>query len=226
MLRKLGYWAHDYLHAIHKHGYVFIYRKPPGHYLEVVQEGKTPIILIPGIYEKWHFLKAIADPLSLFGHPVYVLENLGYNISSIRDSAKLVRDLIDEKKLEKVIIIAHSKGGLIGKYLLAFENAGNKIIKLITIASPFGGSTLVKLVPHKAIKELHPESEIIKKLQEEKSVNNKIISIYGTYDNHIWPETSCVLNGAKNIQIREYGHHKILFNKEVKNIVLQEVEGK
>ncbi|MDP2668829.1 MAG: alpha/beta fold hydrolase [bacterium] len=224
MLKKIGYWVHDYLHAIHKQSYAFIYRKPLTHYLGFIEEGKSPIILIPGIYEKWHFLKAVADPLSRLGHPVYILEHLGYNINSIQDSAKLIRELIDEKKLEKVIIIAHSKGGLIGKYLLAFDNKDNKINKLITIASPFGGTNLVKMISHKSLKELRPDSEIIKRLQEENGVNSKIVSIYGTFDNHIWPESSCVLDSAKNIQVNEYGHHKILFSSEVKNIVLQEVE--
>lgn len=225
-IRKIGYWVHDYLHALHKQGYAFMYRKPPAHYLGFVKEGRVPIILIPGIYEKWHFLKAIADPLSLRGHPVYALEHLGYNTSAIKHSAELIRELIDEKKLRSAIIIAHSKGGLIGKYMLAHHNQDGKIKKVIAIASPFGGSNIAKIVRHAPVQELHPDSEIIRKFQNEKSVNDKIVSISGMFDNHVWPESSCVLDGAKNIQVHEYGHHKILFSKRVKDIVLSEVEGR
>jgi pimeloyl-ACP methyl ester carboxylesterase len=224
MFKKLRYWVEDYIYAIHRQSYAFIFRRPAKHYLGHIVENKLPIILIPGIYEKWHFLKTISDPLSLKGHPIYVLEHLGYNTGEIHHSAKLIRELIDEKNLRDVILIAHSKGGLIGKHLLAFHNKDERIKKLIAIAAPFRGSHIVKFIPHKAAKELHPDSAIIKQLQEIKNVNGKIISIFGFFDNHIWPESSCFLEDAKNIQVNVYGHHRILSNKEVKEIVLSEVE--
>ncbi len=222
--KKLGHWAEDYIHAIYKQSYAFIFLKPPKHYLDYVKEDKSPIILIPGIYEKWHFLKYIADPLSLKGHPVYVLEKLGYNTKEIKHAAQLLRELIDENNLQDVIILSHSKGGLIGKYLLAFLNQDKKIKKMITVATPFAGSYIVKYIPHRSAKELHPDSEIIKKLQENKEVNHKIVSIFGVFDNHAWPAQSCFLEGAKNIEVNTYGHHKILFDKKVKEIILSEVE--
>ncbi len=226
LFRKLGYWVEDYIHAIHKQSYAFIFLKPPKHYLGDTVEGKSPIILIPGIYEKWHFLKYIADPISLKGHPVYALEYLGYNTNEIKHAAKLIRELIDEKKLDDVVIISHSKGGLIGKYILAFLNKDQKIKKMITVATPFAGSYIVKYLPHHPAKELHPDSEIIKELDVKREVNSKIVSIFGIFDNHIWPKSSCFLVGAKNIQVNIHGHHKILFNKEVKEIILSEVEKK
>ena len=219
--KKLGHWAEDYLYAIHKQSYSFIYLKPPKHYLGHIVEGKRPVILIQGIYEKWHFLKYIADSLSLDGHPVYALERLGYNTKEIKHTAELIRELIDEKKLNDVIIISHSKGGLIGKYILAFLNKDEKIRKLITVATPFAGSYIVKYLPHHPAKELHPDSEIIKELQSQKEVNHRIVSICGVFDNHVWPASSCILEGAKNIQVNVHGHHKILFSKKVKEIILQ-----
>ncbi len=199
-------------------------RKPPEHYLGYTKEGKAPIVLIPGVYEKWHFLKAFADSLSLMGHPIYVMEHLGYNTKAIHHSAKLIRELINEKKLHNVIILAHSKGGLIGKHLLAFDNADGEVIKLIAIATPWKGSNIVKIIRHKSFKELHPESEIIKKLHEQSRVNRMIVSIFGEFDNHVWPTESCRLEGAKNIEVNIYGHHKILFDKRVHDIVIAEVE--
>lgn len=224
MFKKAGHWIHDYLHALHKQSYAFLYRKPPGHYLSHKVSDKCPIILIPGIYEKWHFLKAIADPLSHKGHPIYVLEHLGYNTKAIHHSAELVRKLIDSEKLQNVVIIAHSKGGLIAKHLLVFNNPDGKVKKLVAIATPFGGSHIVKLIPHKPVKELHPQSEVVRTLQERKDVNNKIVSIFGMFDNHVWPGSSCFLDGAKNIKVDVYGHHKILFNKKVKEIIATEIE--
>ena len=223
-IEHFKHWVKDYLHAAHKQSWAFIYRKPPGHYLGHIVEGKRPIILIPGVFEKWHFLKFIADPLSLKGHPIYALEHIGYNTKEIRHTANLVQELIKEKGLKNVIIIAHSKGGLIAKYILAFHNQDKRVEKAIAIATPFGGSHITKLIPHKAVKELAPEHEIIRTLSEKKVVNKKILSIFGVFDNHVWPESSCRLEGAKNIQVQVHGHHKILFDKQVREIIISEVE--
>ncbi len=220
---KVGHWVRDYLRAIHGHSLVFIHRNPPRHYLGHIVEGKNPIILIPGVFEKWHFLKAIADSLSLRGHPIYVLEHIGYNTKEIHHTAKSIREFIDKEKLKDVIIIAHSKGGLIGKHLLNFHNKDEKIKKVIAIASPFAGSHITKFIPHRAIMELSPHSQIVKELNEKKEFNHKIVSIFGLFDNHVWPESSCRLEGAKNIEVHTHGHHKILFDKKVHDIIASEI---
>ncbi len=223
MLLKAGRWIQDYVFALNKQSHAFIFRNPPRHYLGYVNEHRSPIILIPGIYEKWHFLKAIADPLSLAGHSVYVVKSLGYNLKSIPASAKLIRMLIDEEDLRNVTLIAHSKGGLIGKYLLAFENHDKRIRKLIAIATPFSGSHIVNYVPHAPAKEIHPESDIIVKLQSEKSVNQDIVSICGTSDGHLWPETSCHLDGAQNVKVAAHGHHQVLRHPETLQCIHKEI---
>ncbi|MGC9611194.1 MAG: hypothetical protein ABSE68_03200, partial [Minisyncoccia bacterium] len=103
-------------------------------------------------------------------------------------------------------------------------NDNLRIKRMIAIATPFGGSHLAHFIPHRAAKELTPESEIIHELNKEKDVNRFIVSIFGLLDNHVWPTSSCQLEGAKNIQVPVYGHHKILFSEETRDIILKEVE--
>ena len=226
MIKKIHGWIKDYIHAAHAHVHAIIIKEPPKHYLGHIVPGKKPIILIPGYLEKWNFLRKIANPLSLAGHPVYVIKNLGYNARDIQFSAELVRELIDQNSLKNIILISHSKGGLIGKYLLSFKNEDGTIEKLITVATPWAGSNIIKLIPLKTSKELHPRSEMIEKLKQQNQINHKIISIYGVYDNHVWPTKSCHLNGAKNIKVNTHGHHTILFDNNVIKIVEKEVETK
>lgn len=221
MVRKILDWIVDYTHVARGQLAAYVYRNPPKHYLGYVIEGKSPVILLPGIVNKWVFLKRLGDKISLIGHPIYIIPKLHYNLFDISTSANIVRELIDENNLQNVIIIAHSKGGLIGKYLLVHYNLDHRIKNLITIATPFSGSSLAKLVPHKAFKELRPESKIIKDLDSHSQVNHQIISISPIFDNHIPQEAGSFLRGAKNIQVSVHGHHKILFAKEVENEVLK-----
>jgi len=185
--------------------------------------GKVPILMIQGLYNRWNSMRSLAEHLSKNGYPVYLLPQLGRNSGPIPAMAGIVRKFIAEKGLQNIIIIGHSKGGLVGKCILDNEDGSVKIKKLIAIACPFQGSRAAVYLPTKSHAELTPSSPMIAKLSASRQNNGKITSIYCKFDNHVWPLSSCILPGAKNIQTGVYGHHRILFDKTVRDIVLSEI---
>lgn len=225
-MKKIIYWIVDYCYLLLGKMLMYIYKDPPKHYLDYVVIGKNPVILIPGNSNKWGFLKKLADFISRLGHPVYIPHRLGLNLFDIPTSAKIVRRVIDENKLEKVILIGHSKGGIVGKYFLAHENKDNKISRLIAIAAPFSGTNIVNRLPYKSFKELSPKSEIIQELESNSKVNSKIVSIMPEFDNHVWSEKGSRLEGALNITVPIKGHHKIVFDKNVIKKIIELIENK
>lgn len=215
-MSKLKDWLVDYASLIKNGTIMYVHRNPPAHYLGYVKQGKVPVIILPGIFGRWAFLKPLGDYISLLGHPVYIVPKLGNNIKDIPSSSKLVRELIEEEKLKEVIIVAHSKGGLIAKYLLIHDNADERADGLVAIATPFSGSAIGNLVPHYSISEMAVDSEIIHYLSSHTKINHKIISIIPQYDNHVWHEKGSFLDGAlENIRVNSRGHHKLLYDKEV-----------
>lgn len=213
-----------------------IHKNPPKHYLGHVAKEKSPIILIPGILGKWSFMKELGDRISLLGHPVYVIPRLRYNTLNIPESAKIVRELIDgiiterrkktdNGKNQNIVLVAHSKGGLVGKYVLVHHNHEKAINGLVAIATPFSGSSLTKIIPHKSFKELSENSEIIRELETKNNVNKRVISIFPEFDNHVWSEKGSFLNGAmENIKVNTKGHHKIIFDKNAQNKIIESIE--
>ena len=199
---------------------MYLHSKSPKHYQGYIVKGKYPVILIPGLTERWAFLKSLGDKISMAGHPVYVIPKLKHNLLSIPKSAKIVEEIIDENKLRNVILVTHSKGGLIGKYLLMHLIDKGKIKGMIAIATPFAGSSLAKLISHHSFKELAEGSEIIDNLKSHQEVNSKIISLYPEFDNQIMKENSSFLAGAENIKIDVKGHHKIIFDKDTQMKIL------
>jgi len=212
---KLKHWLEDSLYMARGYSRTYLHREPPSHYLGHIVEGKVPVILIQGIAQKWGFLKNVGDEVSLKGHPVYIVPELGYNFNDIPTSAQIIRTLIDQNNLHDVLLIGHSKGGLIGKYLLVHKNEDNRIKGLIAIATPFSGSNSGFIFPFKSYRELTPQSGIIKDLNSQTDVNKKIISMYPKFDNFIWSKAGSFLPGATNVEIDDYGHNKILFNKKL-----------
>lgn len=217
---KTVYWIIDYYYLVLGKLLMSIYKNPPKHYLDHVIKGKNPIILIQGNSNKWGFLKKLSDSISRLGYPVYVVDKLGSNLFNIPTSAKIVREIIDKNKLEKVILIGHSKGGIVGKYILVHANSDNKIVQLIAIAAPFSGTNIVSHLPYKSLKELSPRSRVIQELDSNSKLNYKIISIMPEFDNHVWHEKGSFLDGAINIKVPTKGHHKIVFDKKsIKKII-------
>ena len=212
---KAIYWIVDYCYFFFGKILMVIHDNPPKHYLNYVIQKKNPIILVPGISNKWGFVKRLGDYISRLGHPVYVVNKLKFNMINIPQSANLVREIVDQNNLKNAVIIGHSKGGLIGKYFLIHENKDDRVRGVIAIGAPFSGSRIVNHLPGKHFKELAPESQIIKEIDSDIKVNSKIISIMPEFDNHVWSDKKSYLEGALlNITFPIKGHHKIVFDKK------------
>ncbi|GAA2087365.1 hypothetical protein GCM10009840_26600 [Pseudolysinimonas kribbensis] len=171
-----------------------------------------PVVLIPGIYETWHFLRPMGDALHADGHPVHVLETIGRNGGPIPWVAREAHRLMEQRDLHEVVIVAHSKGGVVGKQLLVDElarpEAQRRVARVIAIASPFAGSSMARLVPVGGLRAFLPGDALLARLAAERAADARITSIAPRLDLHI-PEGSR-LDGAENIEIDVVGHFRIL----------------
>lgn len=214
-------WLIDYFYFTLGKLHQAFTRNTSKHHLSYVKEGLPPVVVIQGIAGKWGFMRRLVDKISLEGYPIYTVPDLGNNMIPVESGAKIVRSLIEGFDLKDVVLIGHSKGGLISKYLLAHLNGDNRIKGAITIATPFGGTKLAHVNPHSSYKELRRDSELIKSLNDKTEVNDKMVCVIPSFDNHVWPQSSCFLPGAKNIQVKVKGHHKVVFDNEVQDLVLE-----
>lgn len=181
-------------------------------------EDTFKIILVPGLLEYWGVLLKYGLLSARLGHNVHVVRQLGNNIATIQKSSETIKRYIDENIDGEVFAITHSKGGIIGKQLLL----DGYLQGLIAIATPFSGSEAAESIPILwPFKELRKESATILNLLNNDSVNEKIISIFPTYDNLI--SSGSYIDGGDNIHIPSKGHHKILTSaltlKVVENVI-------
>lgn len=180
-------------------------RRPPAGY----EIGRLrPVVLVPGVYETWHWMRAIADHLHALGHPVHVVPAMGVNRASIPVQGRIVAAEIARLDLRGVALVAHSKGGLIGKHVMAFDDAESRVDRLVAVASPFGGSDLARYMLNPALRAFLPTHPDIQALAAELEVNARVTSIYPRFDPNI-PEGSR-LDGATNIELDLVGHFRVL----------------
>ncbi len=214
LIKNWWAWGLDYVYVTYWQLHGFIIRTSPKIYTQKKAKNRVsqiPIVLIPGIYENWRFMKPIADFLYNKGYPIYIVDGLGYNVGQVEAMAEIVHSYISAQGIKECVILAHSKGGLVGKYLLAQFNEHENIKGMISINTPFAGSRYAYLMPIKAIRIFLPNSPIISLLTSHSEINKNIISLYGEFDPHI-PKGS-YLEGATNIQLPMRGHFRIMKNK-------------
>ncbi|GGI40001.1 hypothetical protein GCM10010988_26900 [Cnuibacter physcomitrellae] len=210
LLRIPGWWIADYAYAAHWQVRAFFSRLDP---IELTTGHLRPVVVLPGVYETWRFLQPLAQALHDRGHPVHVVEALGSNRRPVAEAAAEVADYLEEHDLEDVVLAAHSKGGLVGKYAMTLGGSARRIRSMVAVASPFAGSLYARWLPLPTLSIFSPRDPTILALARERSVDERIVSVFGAFDPHI-PEGSR-LPGAKNVELDTGGHFRVLADPRV-----------
>lgn len=168
----------------------------------------APVLMIPGVFETWHYLDQLAAAIHARGHPVYFVHALGFNGRAIDETATLAQRFLRERRLTGVTIVAHSKGGLVGKAMMAVDDVEGRIERMLAINTPFSGSPLARYALGRAMREFRPEHPIVQTLLREEGVNPRITSLFSSFDQYI-PE-GCALEGAENVRLPLVGHFRPL----------------
>ncbi len=180
------------------------------------------IILIPGYGCTYDYLMPLGNFLEKHGYKIHTPPEITPNIHKISYYVEKIKNYIEKNNLKNVILIGHSKGGIIARYLLKEEELKNKIKKAITISSPHKGSILAIYSRFNA-HELTPWSKTIRGINKQKDDLKNILNIYGIHDKIVIPNRSLHLPGAKNIKIEIKGHNKTISSPKVWQIILEEI---
>ncbi|ROP49505.1 MULTISPECIES: triacylglycerol lipase [unclassified Rathayibacter] len=219
LVRDAVWWIRDYAYAVAWQVRAFVSRRAPDDYLDGTER---PIVVLPGIWETWAFLRPIIDPLHRRGHPMHVLTSLGWNGRPVARTAEDVAAYLAEHDLRGVVIVAHSKGGLIGKYVMTELDPDGRVDRMVAVATPFGGSRYAPYLLLKSLRSFSPRDATTLLLSSRAGANARITSVFGLFDPHI-PEGS-MLEGAVNVRIETGGHFRILSDPETLAAVVAAVD--
>jgi hypothetical protein len=210
-LSAAGWIVRDYAYAaVRQLAAIVEGRRPPERW-RTGDPGLAEIVLLPGIYEHWSFMRPLGDAVNAAGYPVRVVHGLAANRLPIAETSARVARALEREPVPAAgrVIVAHSKGGLVGKRLLLDERADALGLRgVVTVCTPFAGARRARLFSDPSIRALLPSDETIVMLGNATSVNSRIVSVFGTFDHHV-PD-GCVLDGATNVRVPVAGHFRIL----------------
>lgn len=237
--RRLQQWAADYAVGVWGQTLAWTSRSQPGVHAQG-DPAKPLLVLIPGVYESWRFMLPLARKLNLRGYRVLPLPGLGDNRLPVAQGARLLAAELErlavraaaEAHTERVVLVAHSKGGLIGKQVLLDLLARGdhqdlarrpvEVLGLVAVATPFQGSRYAARAMGRTLREFRPDSETIRQLSNRAEANARIVSILPSFDPHIPGDRT--LPGAVERQLLGSGHFRVLASREGVEAVLAGIE--
>jgi triacylglycerol esterase/lipase EstA (alpha/beta hydrolase family) len=135
-----------------------------------------------------------------------------------------VRALLAATGASRVVIVAHSMGGLVAR---AWTRAHGHacVARVITLGTPHHGTSLASLGIGENALQMRRDGTWLRDLaaSEDPATRALITSIYTHHDNIVAPQTSSELEGAHNIALGGVGHVALGANARVLATVMREV---
>ena len=166
------------------------------------------VVLVPGVYEEWTFMRPLAQRLHARGLRVHAVPRLGFNRAPVPRQAAVLGRFLEQEDLRDVLLVAHSKGGLIGKLAMLHHDPTHRVARMISLNTPYDGSPLAWVFPTPAVLALRPNARALRALSAERSVNRRITAVRSGWDPHIPSGSS--LNGHADHVVHTPGHFRPL----------------
>lgn len=194
-----------------------------------------PVLLIHGYACNsgyWHALSQLLARANITHYAVDLEPVLGDIDGYAMTVQRAVETVCRETGHDKIIIVAHSMGGLATRAYLR-DHGSARVAKVITLGTPHYGTGLANFGIGINARQMRREgsvrrnvpSEWLRLLEKSESAATRalFVSIFSHHDNIVSPQTSSCLPGARNIEFHGIGHVALALNPEIQAQVLEEI---
>jgi pimeloyl-ACP methyl ester carboxylesterase len=194
-----------------------------------------PVLLVHGYgcnSGYWHKMSRRLSQANISHHAI----NLEPVFGDIDDFVPAIHQAVEllcrESGHEKIIIVAHSMGGLAVRAYLCVHGS-QRTAKVITLGTPHHGTGLAHFGAGKNSKQMRwlgsavkgqPNDWLCRLAAKEDRANDALfVSIYSHHDNIVAPQESCCLPRARNLAFHGIGHVALAMNAKVQDKVMEEI---
>jgi hypothetical protein len=191
---------------------------------------RPPLIFVPG----WFMNRACFLPLRYRlrrdGWPHAVGFNYRTIHGDIQQAARELHDVVERTcqttGAARVVLIAHSMGGLVCRAYLRSFGGLERTASVITLGAPHQGSKLCALSLDPMAQDMRPDSAFIEDLAADDPIPGAVdfTAIYATFDHLVVPAANAYYPGVGNIVVEGVGHNGLLWSSRVYELVRENLE--
>ena len=190
-----------------------------------------PVLLVHGYVCNGGYWTQLSRQLAQAGivHKAVDLEPINGDIEAfVPQVEQAITELCARTGSDRVIIVAHSMGGLVARAWLRRHGAA-RVARIITIGTPHHGTALANLAAGTNARQMSridgaPSGWLAQLAASETPETRALItSIYSHHDNIVTPQCSAHLSGARNLAFGGIGHVALASDARVLRQVLEEI---
>ncbi|MGL4714761.1 MAG: esterase/lipase family protein [Aeromonas sp.] len=129
-----------------------------------------------------------------------------------------IDEVLAQTGAKKLVLVGHSMGGLVCRDYLAVVG-GDKVARLITLATPHQGSQLAAFGLGANAREMQPGSGWLQRFASV-PVCVPAISVRTSHDNVVMPQERQRLTGMEDIELPALGHLSLLYSYRTTELLL------
>jgi pimeloyl-ACP methyl ester carboxylesterase len=180
-----------------------------------VEAAGTPIVLVHGFFDNRSIFTLLRRGLHRRGFGSTYALNYSALSEDIRAVAARLGALIDqvceETGHERVHVIGHSLGGLIGRYLVQRLGGDRRVHTLVTLGSPHGGTLPAHVVPLEIARQMRIGGDLIAELAEPApGCRTRFLAFWSDIDQLVIPRSHARVEHpdlrARNVLAHGVGH--------------------
>jgi triacylglycerol lipase len=200
-----------------------------------------PILLIHGFLATPRVVGSLAARLGRLGYCAHDVDLGGifgrFNARPVEYLAHVVAERVEQlardHRCERIDLVGHSEGGLIGRYYVQKLGGASRVSHLITLGTPhrgtrwaYSGHLVAYVMP--SLRQMAPGSTVLRDLADDRfPASVRLTSIYSSRDS-ICPPSSCRLDvwraqHLKNLELTRGGHLDLLFSAGISSLVHREL---
>jgi len=205
--------------------------RPRLHAADTIAGLGLPVLLVHGYVCNRGYWTKLSRQLARAGivHDGVDLEPIGADIEEFVPQVELaITELCARTGSDRVILVAHSMGGLVARAWLRRHGAA-RVARIITIGTPHHGTALANLAAGANARQMSrvdgaPSGWLAQMAASETPETRALItSIYSHHDNIVAPQASAQLPGARNIAFGGIGHVALASDARVLRQLLAEI---
>ncbi len=184
----------------------------------------TPILLLHGFADNRSIFTVLRRSLRRRGFGEIRTMNYSPFLRDVREAAHLlaaqVERLCAETGYERIHLVGHSLGGVIGRYYVQRLGGDARVHTLVTLGSPHSGTHAARTVPRRVCRQIVPGSRLLGELAEPApTCRTRIVAFWSDLDQAMLPRHHARVDHpdlrARNVQVRGVGHISLPINRRV-----------